>query len=587
MKSLVLASGIAWFLAEGATASAQMPPPKLVYHNGHVINTPKIYTIAWGASSGPDSFTTAEVQVMANYLSHLAGYITEGSSANPNPNMEPTIRQYGVINASFPAGIPIYTDSPKADGTNTTAILNVIKSRGETFDAQSIVVVAVKGSAVSCQPWHAKDGQGLNYVYVPYRPCFPAPAGSGETASEFVFEGLASREIFEAITNPDGASGWFADASDPNIGICGKEIADCDGVSGAAGCASDSMVTFSGGSKGNVAHMIDNRSGRCQYFVPIRQSAQLSFAPPEDLGANLAGAGGAALSSWIGHLDVFAAGADHKVYTKHCYGACNGDWSGWTTLPTTGAGTGIFSQPAATSWAPNRIDVVGLSSTGSVLHIASVDGNTWGNWDNVLGGSGYKRVSIDSQGAGTLDVYGVRADGGLDINQYKNGTWSGWLSIPGSTGKLDTTASLGAASWRDIVEPASHVQTGARIDVMGFKSSTLPHNSAQSGWGAWDLIPPPSPACNASTTFTARDYGQLFAACNTSSGSSSYTVYQSNRFCGPDGPNFNCFQVGWSPWASTQLTGFTIIGASTSWNGARTDLLLVDASNNLKHTFTR
>lgn len=560
----VLTAVAALSVSAGGVARAQVP--SFSYHNGPVINTPVVFVLFWGAF---DELT--EIPTAVTYVSDLAGYISTPGST------EPTVRQYGVFNASvstFRGGKAWYHDksTPAGDPPSDTQIsaeISRLQSVGAVppFSAQTFIVVAGRTASGSCAAHHGNFGLNQWWAYVPFggglNCTIHRTTSPQKTNNELAWEAEASHEIFEGSTNPDVSTGWHTDA--PSSCTDG-EVADCDGVAGVPGCVwngtpgdpTDFVITFANGHQGNVAHVFDQRSKSCKYRVPLGQSAMLSFSAPEDLGANLVGSPGAAISSWTGHIDVFATGADHNVYTKHCTGACFNNWSAWTTLPTTGFGSGIFSQPAAVSWSANRIDVVALNSSGSVMHVAAPDGVNWDGWDNFLGGS-YARVAIDSQAPNSLDVFGVRSDGGVDINQYKNGTWSGWLTIGGSAGQLDISRVFNATS-----------MVPGRMDVMGFKNGTLPHNSATSGWGAWDHIISPSPACNGNTTFTARGYGQLVAMCSTSLGDTT-----------------NVFQlgVGWTNWNFSSLGSNSIL-ASTSWNGARTDVLLTDSQGNLKHAYS-
>src|SRR5262249_44248843 len=115
-----------------------------------------------------------------------------------------------------------------------------------------------------------------------------------------------------------------------------------------------------------------------------------------DLGADLMGSPGAAISSWgPSRLDVWVTGGDGTVWHRACdTGPCKsaGSWSGWEN----GIGGAIASKPAAISWGVGRIDVFGLDSSGSVRHIA-FDGLGWTAWDNYLAGSGYKEIAVSSQ----------------------------------------------------------------------------------------------------------------------------------------------------------------------------------------------
>ncbi|HVT99554.1 MAG TPA: hypothetical protein VHE33_18795 [Acidobacteriaceae bacterium] len=551
----------------GSAGAARAQTPSVTYHNGTVINTPSVFVLFWGSFD-----ERTEVPTAMTYLSDLAGYISNPGST------EPTIRQYGVFSASvstFRAGQGWFHDTatPPGDPPSDAQIFAEVAQLQAfgfipPYSAQTLILVTARTSG-GCSAHHTTAGPNQWVGFVPYggglnctvhRTTSPAKSNN-----ELAWEAQASHEIFEAATNPDLSTGWHAD----NVSACTDgELADCDQVASVPGCSwngtngdpTDFRLTFANGHQGYVAHIFDKSSRGCAYRVPLGQSGQLSLAGGEDLGANLIGSPGVALSSWTGRLDVFATGTDRNVYTKHCTGVCLNNWSNWTTLPAIGIGSGIFSQPAAVSWAPNRIDVVALNSVGSVMHVATTDGTNWEGWDNALGGS-YVRVAIDSQGPNSLDVFGMRSDGGVDVNQLKNGSWTGWLPIGGSAGRLDTSRSFSATSWG----------TG-RIDIMGFNNNTLPHDSRTSGWAPWNLVPSPVPPCNGNITLAARGFGQLVAMCSTSAGSGTSSVFQSG--------------VGWTPWRSGGLGVNTSVAASTSWNGARTDVLFTDSQGHLTHGYT-
>jgi hypothetical protein len=107
---------------------------------------------------------------------------------------------------------------------------------------------------------------------------------------------------------------------------------------------------------------------------------------------------------------------------------------------------------AATCWAEGRIDIIGISNTGHMLHI-SWPSQLQDGWD-VLGGS-FQTIAptIISQSDNQLDVFGLEQDTDLMLHSSWNGTyWSSWETV----GTQQYKSPLVSTSW-----------SPGRLDVFG------------------------------------------------------------------------------------------------------------------------
>jgi hypothetical protein len=128
-------------------------------------------------------------------------------------------------------------------------------------------------------------------------------------------------------------------------------------------------------------------------------------------------------------LNVFGQSSGNALLTKWY----DGNWSEWTeVLPS----VPLKSGPGAVAWSNSRVDVVGLTTGGSIAHWAW-NGTTWAS-DN-LGGYFQSDPDISSWGENRLDVFArTEAKTGQAANQlmhkwYPAGTpsgWSGWETLP-------------------------------------------------------------------------------------------------------------------------------------------------------------
>lgn len=167
-------------------------------------------------------------------------------------------------------------------------------------------------------------------------------------------------------------------------------------------------------------------------------------------------------------LAVLARGSDNHIYYKVNPGA-DDSWplGAWTSL-----GGDFISDPAAVSWAPNRLDVVSVGSDGNIWHSSYLNG-TWSGWGSIGKPTAAtpSAPTIASWGANRLDIF-VQAGGTL-YHKTWDGAWSAWTSR-GSGIK----AKPAAVSW------------GAnRIDVVAVGTDDqLYHQSYAGVWSGFGAI---------------------------------------------------------------------------------------------------
>ena len=104
----------------------------------------------------------------------------------------------------------------------------------------------------------------------------------------------------------------------------------------------------------------------------------------------------------------------------------------------------VDSPLSATCWTGNRIGVVGVNSTGHMLHVSWPPTQAQNGWD-LLGKSFHSIApAIVSQSDNQLDVFGVEKDTGVMLHSAWNGAdWSSWETL----GTQKYKSSLAATSW--------------------------------------------------------------------------------------------------------------------------------------------
>ena len=129
---------------------------------------------------------------------------------------------------------------------------------------------------------------------------------------------------------------------------------------------------------------------------------------------------GPAASSWApGRLDTFTRGTDSALGHKWF----DNGWSGWESL-----GGVLASEPASVSWGNGRIDVFARGTDSALWH--KWYNGSWSGWES-LGGVLASGPAVASWAAGRLDVFARGTDSAL-WHKWYDGGWSGWESLGGA-----------------------------------------------------------------------------------------------------------------------------------------------------------
>ena len=149
---------------------------------------------------------------------------------------------------------------------------------------------------------------------------------------------------------------------------------------------------------------------------------------------------------------------------------------------------GIFSQyhgPSATSWGPDRIDLVAAADAGTLLHRYYELGRGWFGWETISPSEAGRdplahvpRWHSCSWGPNRLDVFGVK-NGHLEHVWYQGGANDpGW-------GNFDDLGGQALTGYLAVAAPAR-----GRLEVMAIdESGAIQHLSfGPGGWSTWSTV---------------------------------------------------------------------------------------------------
>jgi peptidoglycan hydrolase-like amidase len=201
--------------------------------------------------------------------------------------------------------------------------------------------------------------------------------------------------------------------------------------------------------------------------VPVRTDGTLTAGP----------AAVAARGPW-GAIDVFVRGTDGGIWSTT---QSAGSWSLWKPLGAPPGGT--KDEPAAVSWAHNRIDLFVRGADDRLWQRFTLDaGATWSPWLQPVGTSGVLAAGPDvtSRAPGSLDVVVTGSDGLVYQRFYGPPGWNeAWIPLAGPpSGPVAGRTSV--ASWG-----------GGRLDVFarGADNRLWQRFWHGTGWSPW--IQPP------------------------------------------------------------------------------------------------
>jgi Metallo-peptidase family M12B Reprolysin-like/Repeat of unknown function (DUF346) len=151
----------------------------------------------------------------------------------------------------------------------------------------------------------------------------------------------------------------------------------------------------------------------------------------------------------------------------------------WSAREFPIAGTVLTSDPDATSWGPNRLDVFARTTSGDLTYAWWTGGPTWLGMQNfpasLTSGPG-----VVARYSGRLDIF-ARAGSGDFLDRiwhmwYDNG-WSSWVVLPAMPNGVRAAGAPDAASWG-----SNHMD----VVVQGTDSQVWQiHWTSWGGWGAW------------------------------------------------------------------------------------------------------
>jgi hypothetical protein len=155
----------------------------------------------------------------------------------------------------------------------------------------------------------------------------------------------------------------------------------------------------------------------------------VSWSNWASLGGKLLDGTGPAVSAREGGFDVFVIGTDHALWQKTW--TSSGGTVDWKSL-----GGYLTSSPAASSFAPDWIQVFGRGGDGALWSRSTSNGRTWSNWGSLggklLAGTGPAACSLDAH---TQDVFVIGTDGAVWWKRYtdSSGGYSAWTFVGGKT----------------------------------------------------------------------------------------------------------------------------------------------------------
>jgi peptidoglycan/xylan/chitin deacetylase (PgdA/CDA1 family) len=207
----------------------------------------------------------------------------------------------------------------------------------------------------------------------------------------------------------------------------------------------------------------------------LRMNNQGTWGPWQGLGGILSAAP-AVVGDASGRIDVFARGADNRLYTRTR--PAGGGWSGWT-----GLGGQLGSGPAAVSFGSGGLDVFVTGVDHIVWHRTRSAGG-WSAWRSLGGRSYTAPAATWNPQSGTTWVFVRDTNNVLHLKQGdRTGTWTGWQSLGGVL--IDAPAAVTTATG------------GVDVVVRGTDNalwSRRHRNGAWSGWsGSWVPASPPAP----------------------------------------------------------------------------------------------
>jgi GMC oxidoreductase/FAD binding domain len=136
----------------------------------------------------------------------------------------------------------------------------------------------------------------------------------------------------------------------------------------------------------------------------------------------------AAAQNTDGHLDVFAIGADRRLYNMWQQDDITGWWSEWSLL-----GPQIRSDPVVVQNGEGRLELFAIGADGRLGHMWQWprDPGGWSHWE-TLGPTVRTAPTVFQNADGRLELFAIGPDGLLGHNWQQApevGGWSGWRDL--------------------------------------------------------------------------------------------------------------------------------------------------------------
>lgn len=191
-----------------------------------------------------------------------------------------------------------------------------------------------------------------------------------------------------------------------------------------------------------------------------------------------------AVSSGKGLVDLIAVGTDRKIRHIRYYN----DLRLLTTILPAQTNLTFQSRPAVVGYGDGQLDVIGVSTTGSIYHWRCVNG-IWQNPQQISGMVISSPILVNT-GGGQLELFAIGGDNKLYRWRFLGGAWGNWQQIPGtftinpnrfgqgsamtsSDGALDLAVvsnQAGAAVYHRYVEPRDDTVSLPNLPAQTFRS---------------------------------------------------------------------------------------------------------------------
>jgi peptide methionine sulfoxide reductase MsrB len=142
------------------------------------------------------------------------------------------------------------------------------------------------------------------------------------------------------------------------------------------------------------------------------------------------------------------------------------NWKGWVDL-----GGILTAPPAAASWAPFRLDILGRGQDNGQWHKRWND-SAWSDWKKSITGVFKDAPAAVSREANRIDVFVLGMDNHVGHMEWNGSKWQGWEDLGGNVTSAPT-----AASW-----------SSNRLDIFARGQDGGLRHKSRSGtkWSTWE-----------------------------------------------------------------------------------------------------